>query len=56
MNGLRSMVETFFNVLNIEYTIGEYTFSLLDVFFAGCLLSLIGLFIGKVVLFFNNRR
>lgn len=56
MGGLQSMVTEFFNVLSMPFMIGTYTFTLLDVFYAGLILSLIGLFIGKIILFFNNRR
>lgn len=56
MDGLRYMIEYYFEVLDIEFTVGTYTFTLFDVFVAGLILSIIGLFIGKVVLFFNNRR
>lgn len=56
MEGLRALIESFFNVLDIEFTIGEVTFSLLDVVWSGAILSIVGLFIGKILLFFNNRR
>ena len=56
MEGLRALIESYFEAMELEFTIGEITFTLLDVFWAGVILSIIGLFIGKIVLFFNNRR
>lgn len=53
---LKDFVEGFFNALSIDFEVGNFTFSLLDVFFAGVILSVFGYFIGKVVFFFNNRR
>lgn len=56
VNDLKAFVEGFFNALDIEFEVGNYSFSLLDVFIAGVILSVIGYFIGKIVFFFNNRR
>lgn len=56
MEGLRALIESYFEVLDIEFTIGEISFTLLDVIWAGAILSIVGLFIGKILLFFNNRR
>lgn len=56
VNDLKAFVEGFFNALDLEFEVGNYSFSLLDVFIAGVILSVIGYFIGKIVFFFNNRR
>lgn len=53
---LGDMVSAFFNVLNISYTIGGFTFTLLDVFEAGIILSIFGFFIGKIIFGVFNRR
>lgn len=51
-----SVVQSYFNILQIQFTVGGFTFCLLDVLYASCLLSVFGLFIGKIIFFALNRR
>lgn len=51
-----SMFKAFFDVLDIEFTIMGISFTLLDVFYASVILSLIGLALGKIFFFALNRR
>ena len=53
---MREMFQSFFDVLNIPFTIMGISFTLLDVFYAGIILSLIGLALGKIFFFALNRR
>lgn len=53
---MRDLVQAFFNILNIPFTFMGITFNLLDVFVAGLICSLFGLFLGKIIFFAMNRR
>lgn len=53
---MQLFIEAFFDALDIEFNIGIYYFSLLDVFFGGVLFSVIGFAISKIFLFFTNKR
>lgn len=53
---MADVVTTFFNILNIQFTFSGVSFSLLDVFMTGCLLTVFGLFIGKIIFFTLNKR
>ena len=54
--GFGDVVSSFFNVLNIPFHFMGITFTFLDVFWAGIILTLIGLAIGKIFFFVNNKR
>lgn len=56
MGNIQALFNTFFNILNIDFTIGNMSFNLFDVFIASLILSVIGLFIGKIIFFLNNER
>ena len=53
---MREMFQGFFNVLNIPFTIMGISFTLLDVFYAAIICSLIGLALGKIFFFVFNER
>ena len=56
MEGISATINAIWNFVNTTFEHGAIAFSLFDVFCAGLILSLIGYFIGKIVLFINNRR
>ena len=56
MNPMSDVVRAFFNILNIEFSYGTVSFSLLDVFYASLMLSVFGIFIGKIIFFALNKR
>ena len=56
MNPMADVVRTFFNILDIEFSYGTVSFSLLDVVYASLLLTIFGLFIGKIIFFTLNKR
>ena len=55
-SGLYYMILYLWNAVNIPFTYYGITFTFWDVIKAGIILTLIGLFIGKIIFFFNNRR
>ena len=56
MNPMIDVVSSFFNILNIEFSYGSVSFSLLDVIYASLMLTIFGLFIGKIIFFTLNKR
>lgn len=56
MGNIQALFTAFFNVLSINFTIGSYSFSLLDVVIASLILYVIGLFFAKIILFMSNQR
>lgn len=55
-SGLYYMIIYLWGAINIPFTYFGITFTLWDVIKGGMILTLIGLFIGKIIFFFNNRR
>lgn len=53
---MREVVIAFFNILNIQFTYDGFSFSLLDVVYTSLLLTVFGLFIGKIIFFTLNKR
>lgn len=51
-----SMIEAYFRALNLQFHIMGITFTLLDVFYAGIILTLIGMALGKIFFFASNKR
>ena len=50
-NGISEMFSAFFNVLNIQYSYGGFTFSLYDVFKYQLIMILVGICIVKIWFF-----
>lgn len=53
---LKEVFIYFFSIMDYDFVAGGVRFSLLDVFFAGGILSLVGSVIGLVFLFTQKRR
>lgn len=56
MEGFYYTILSLWNFINTDFTYGSIAFSLFDVLCAGLILSLCGYFIGKIILFWTNRR
>lgn len=56
MEGFYETIFALWNFFQYDMTYGDITFSFFDVFCAGLIFSLIGYFIGKIILFWTNRR
>ena len=56
VENLKSIFRTLFVILDYDFTAGGVSFSLMDVFFAGGILTLFGSVIGMVFLFTQKRR
>ena len=50
------IVNAFFQVLYMPFTVFSFTFCLMDVFFTSLFLGVLGLFIGKVIFFALGKR
>lgn len=53
---MRDMVNAFWQILNISFTVDTYSFTFLDIIFTTALLGCVGLFIGKIIFFILNDR
>lgn len=50
------VISAFFNILSYEFNYDGFSFSLLDVIYTSLLLTVFGIFIGKIILFALNKR
>lgn len=53
---MKEVFVTIWNFMNYDFVYGQFTFSLWNVLEAGIVLSIIGLFIGKILFFVNEKR
>lgn len=53
---MQELFTAFFNILNIQFTCCGITFTFLDIFYAGIILTIIGYFIGAVLLFALGKK
>lgn len=56
MGIISQVISSLWTIVHLPITVDNLTFTLFDVFVAGLILSLVGLFIGKIIFFILNRR
>ncbi len=56
MGNMKVFITTFFNILFYKMSFWGYSISFFDIFIAGCILTVIGFFIGKIIFAFTNDR